>query len=166
MHGRWRGRLLGLAILATLAGPLARAEAAPPGPQLIVRGPDGRVLAEVWLPDASFSLRYRNSVYRSLTEERYVVHADGSIRLVGLAADELAVLEEYYAIDEPAVRQDRAATRRWRAEPARDVVIDTLIVAATDRGQRTLLVDGSAPLDLWPLVEDADPSVVLEVAPP
>ncbi len=166
MQARWRGRLLGLAILAALTGPLSRADAAPAGPHLVLRGPDGEALTEVPLRDGGFALRYRNSLYRSLAEERYLIQADGSIRLVGLAADELAVLEEYYAIDEPAVRLDAGATRTWSAEPAREVVIETLIVAATDLGQRTLLVDGVAPMELWPLVHDTDPSVTLEVAWP
>ena len=164
MRPRWRGRLVGLAILAALIGPLSRADAAPADPELILRGPGGELLARVQLPTAEFTLRYRNSLYRSLAEERYVIDRDGRIRLVGLAADELAVLEEYYAIDRPAQRQDAGATRAWRAEPAREVVIETLVVAATDLGRRTLLVEGAAPLELWPLVEDGAPSVRLEVA--
>lgn len=166
MRSRWRGRLIGLAILAALVGPLSRADAAPAEPELIIRGPGGEVLARLRLPNAEFALRYRNSVYRSLAEERYVVGADGRIRLVGLEADELAVLEEYYAIDEPAERQGADADRAWRAEPSGEVVIETLIVAATDLGRRTLLVDGAAPLALWTMVEDGAPSLRLEAAWP
>jgi hypothetical protein len=169
MPARWRGRVGGLAILAVLAAlivPLALTAAAPAAPALAVIGPDGEVLAERVLSDGGFSLRYRNSLYRSLAEERYAVDPDGRIRLVELSADELAVLEEYYAIDRPAERQAGEAARAWRAKPAREVVIESLVVAATDLGQRVLLVDGAAPIELWRLVEDGDPSVRLEVKAP
>ncbi len=169
MPARWRGRLGGLAILAVLAAlivPLALTAAAPAAPTQRVIGPEGAVLAERVLHDGGFGLRYRNSPYRSLAEERYAVEPDGRIRLVELSADELAVLEEYYAIDRPAERQADDTARAWRAEPAREVVIESLLVAATDLGQRVLLVDGAAPLELWRLVEDGDPSVRLEVKAP
>jgi hypothetical protein len=162
MPNRWWGRSAGPAILSLLALPLAlAASTSQPEPTLVVRGPDDRLLASVPLRDAQFTLRYRNSLYGSLAEERYVLTLDGRIALAGLAADELAVLEEYYAIDEPAARaQD--GERAWRAEPATEVVIDRLIVAATDLGRRTLLVSGEEPLELWQLVGDEDPSVTLE----
>jgi len=166
MPNRWRGRIAGLAILAAL-GPLTlTAVAARADPILVVRGPDDRVLAELRLPDRTFTLRYRNSVYRSIAEEHFVVDGSGRIELKGLAADELAVLEEYYAIDSPAWRAGPGAIRTWRADPARRVNIETLIVAATDLGQRTLLVDGEAPLALWRLVGDRSPSVELEASVP
>src|SRR5688500_19017444 len=149
MPNRWRGRIAGLAILAAL-GPLTlTAGATDADPTLVVRGPDDGVLAEVRLPDGAFTLRYRNSVYRSLAEEHYIVDALGRIELVGLAADELAVLEEYYAIESPAWRAGHGADRVWRADPARRVTIESLIVAGTDLGQRTLLVGGEVPLALW-----------------
>jgi hypothetical protein len=166
MTNRWRGRIAGLAILAAL-GPLTlTAGAAQADPILVVRGPDDRVLAEVRLPDGAFTLRYRNSVYRSLTEEHYIVDAMGRIELVGLAADELAVLEEYYAIESPAWRAGPRAVRSWRAHPARRVTIESLIVAGTDLGQRTLLVGGEESLALWRLVDDRSPSIELEVSHP
>ncbi len=169
MPDRWRGRLGGLAILALLAAlvvPLALTAAVRAAPTLLVHGPNGEVLAERVLPDGGFTLRYRNSLYRSLAEERYAIDAVGSIRLVELSADELAVLEEYYAIDTPATRQGGGGARGWRAAPAREVVIESLTVAATDLGQRVLLVDGAPPLALWQLVSDSDPSVRLEVSAP
>lgn len=166
MPNRWRGRIAGLAILAAL-GPLTlTAGAAHADPILVVRGPDDRVLAEVRLPDRTFTLRYRNSLYRSLAEEHYVVDALGRIELAGLAADELAVLEEYYAIEAPAWRAGDGAVRIWRADPARRVNVESLIVAGTDLGRRTLLVDGEAPLALWPLVDDRSPSIELDVSLP
>jgi hypothetical protein len=167
MLSRWRGRTAGLAIMAIGVLPLvATAATARSDPTLVVRGPDDGVLAELPLPDAGFTLRYRNSLYGSTAEERYVVGADGAIRLTELAADELAVLEEYYAIDEPARRAEAGVSRAWRADPARPVVIDRLIVAATDLGRRTLLVEGQPPVALWQLVSDEAPSVELTVRVP
>ena len=163
MPSRWRGRVAGLAIVGVLVGTLAASVVARSGPTLTVRGPDDRVLARFELPGGAFAMRYRNSLYRSLAEERYVIDADGRIRLVELAADELAVLEEYYAIDDPASPETAGGGRAWRADPAREVILDDILVAGTDLGQRTLLVDGSPPLELWKLVEDEAPSVMLEV---
>jgi hypothetical protein len=165
---RWRGRSTALAIVAaSLVLALAAASAiARSGPTLEVSLPDGQLLARVTLPaDGSFGLRYRNSLYGTLAEERFVVTDDGRIRLVSLAAEQLAVLEEYYAITQaarPATGADRLA---WEARPAHVPTPDQLRVAATDRGERTLVVDGAPALALWRLVDDAAPTVVLEVAP-
>jgi len=145
--------------------PLAVVAAGREAPILVVRGPDDAVIARVPLPDARFTLRYRNSLYGSLAEERYVATDDRRIVLDGLAADELAVLEEYYGIDEPA-RRSTAGDRAWVAEPARPVVVPDLTIAATDLGRRTLLVEGHEPIELWRVVDDASPSVELEVARP
>lgn len=161
MTHRWRGRSAGLAILTLLVVPLVALAGSGTHPQLLVRGPDGEVLAVVELPDSTFTLSYRNSLYRSVAEERYSVSETGQITLGSLGADELAVLEEYYAIDEPA--RPGEGDRAWMADPARPVVLDELTVAATDLGRRTLLVDGAEPLELWRLVDDASPSVRLEV---
>ena len=168
MMRRWRARRFGPVILGILLLALVPIAAMGGGPRettLVVRGPDGTVIARLPLPDGEFTLRYRNSVYRSSTEEHYVVDAGGRIHLAGLAADELAVLEEYYAIDDPAwLAAD--GPRTWAGTPARPVILDELIVAATDLGRRTLLVDGHEPLELWRLVEDAAPSVHLQVVVP
>jgi hypothetical protein len=167
MTSRWRGRragpvVLGMALI--LLVPIAAFGGASREPTLVVHGSDGSVLARLPLPDGAFTLRYRNSVYRSTAEERFVVDGDGQIRLDGLAADELAVLEEYYVIGEPARRATRG--RGWVARPQHPVVVERLTVAATDLGQRTLLVAGHEPLELWRLVEDTAPSVHLEVDVP
>jgi hypothetical protein len=159
---RWRGRSSVLAIalagllLAVVAG---AAMAGPSGTVLQVGLPGGVAVADVDLPaTGAFTLRYRNSLYGTLAEERFTVMPDGSVRLVELAAEQLAVLEEYYAIDVPA---QRSRTGWWTADPAHVPDIRTLTVAATDRGQRTLLVEGQPPLDLWRLVDDGAPSVTL-----
>jgi hypothetical protein len=164
MTRRWRGRAPGLAILALLLlVPLAASAGGGTDEVLVLRGPDGSVVARVPLPDGAFSLRYRNSVYGSTAEEHYTLGPGGTIELAGLAADELAVLEEYYAIDEPA-RRSADGPRTWVADPARPIVLDALIVAATDLGRRTLLVDGMPPLELWRLVRDESPSIELRAA--
>ncbi|MGI8658200.1 MAG: hypothetical protein ACR2K4_05435 [Candidatus Limnocylindria bacterium] len=164
MQAQWRGRIavlaIGLAIIAIL-GMAGATGLGRSGPALLISRPDGALLARVPLPpDGSFSLRYRNSLYGSLAEERFVIGDAGRLDLVELQADELAVLEEYYAIDEAAVPSDG---RSWAAPPAHRPTIHRLRVAATDLGERTLLVAGREPLELWRLVDDAEPSVILEL---
>ena len=170
MHGRWRGRRTALAIAIGTAMVLcalvaAVALAGPSRPTLRVSLPDGRVLARLTLPDdGAFTLRYRNSLYGTVAGERFEVMEDGRMRLVELEAEQLAVLEEYYAIDTPARRSGRGdGGLAWEAQPAHQPVEGLLRVAATDRGERTVHVDGAAPLELWHFVSDAEPSVLLEI---
>lgn len=169
MRDRWRARTTGLAIIlavAALGGLAWTAASAQTGPVLVVRLPDGTQLAGVQLgAGGEFALRYRNSLYGSLAEERFV-GTDGRMELVQLAADQLAILEEYYAIDEPARPPSGIDSRRWIAEPRQAVSLETLVVAATDRGERTLLVEGRSALELWRLVDDGEASVVLELQTP
>ena len=164
MPRRWRGRSVGLAIivLAVVGMTVRGSTIGGTEPALVLRGPDGSVLAEMSVPGGRFTLRYRNSLYGTLADEQYVIRPDGAIVLVGLAAEQLAVLEEYYGIATPAraISDDRM---RWLAEPARGVVINHLVVAATDRGERTLLVAGAVPMLLTSLVDDRRPSVTLVV---
>lgn len=129
-----------------------------------VRGPGGDLLARVPLATGGFSVGYRNSVYGTLAEERYQVHPDGRFELVQLAADQVAVLEEYYAVVSrplPAPADDRLA---FVAPPdqARPPVFEVLSIAATDLGERTLYVPGEEPVALWRLVEE-DPTVILQI---
>ena len=165
---RWRGRAAGLAAALLVVGAFALlltadGQAAAPALRLVLTDGDGRRLAAVELPaDGRFTLRYRNSLYDSIAEERFSVNADGELVLEQLAADEPAVLAEYYA----ALDTRRAASgdaRRHVGRPALAVVLEELTLAATDRGRRTLLVDGQAPVQLWRFVHDAHPSVTLRV---
>lgn len=134
------------------------------GTELAVRDATGQVLASVPLPGGEFAMSYRNSLYGTLAEERYAVAADRQFRVVELAADQLAVLEEYYAVP-GAPRQAAENDRRaWTADPDPDrpAVFTELRVSATDLGRRTLHVPGTPPLALWRLVGD-DPTVVLRI---
>jgi hypothetical protein len=166
MKDRWRARTAGLAVIlaaAAVAGLAWSASSAEARPVLAIRLPDGTQVARVPLgPEGEFTLRYRNSLYGSLVEERFALGVDGRIELLEVAADELAVLEEYYAIDGPALPSAGSDARAWRAPPGNAVSVRELIVAATDLGERTLLVDGRPPIELWRLVEDGAASVILE----
>jgi hypothetical protein len=153
--------LVGAGAAATTATPAAGGD----GPAVVVRTPDGDVLAAVPLAGDRFAVGYRNSVYTTLAEERYRVLPDGRFDLVEIAADQVAVLEEYYAVPgapRPAPPGDRRA-HVAEPDPARSAVFDVLNIAATDLGERTLYVPGAAPVPIWRLVTGQDPTVLLEV---
>ncbi|MBA2633086.1 MAG: hypothetical protein H0U86_08825 [Chloroflexi bacterium] len=160
--GRWRGRrLAGLALAAFLAvagvGAIAMASDRGPG-WIVVRDSGGVELARASLPpSAEFSMRYRNSVYRSFAEERFRV-TDDHLEIVELRAQELAVLEEYYtavgAVENPA------SSLRWRITVDRPPVALPLRVQATALGERTL-VTADAEIALWRLVAGRDDTVVV-----
>ena len=135
----------------------------PDGPAVVVTDADGDVLARVALTGDRFAVRYRNSLYGTLAEERYTV-ASGRFTLDELAADQIAVLEEYYAVPGPPRPAPDGDRRAFVAapHPERSPTFDELSIAATDLGERTLLVPGSDSVELWRLVHD-DPTVVLQV---
>jgi hypothetical protein len=171
---RWRGRLGGLAILALVAtasvlAAVGFATVRPGSPstpaprsdwQLVVRATNKDVLLRLPLPDGRFTLRYRNSLYGSLAEERFEIDPEGAIVLVELAADEAAVLDEYYTTDRPRPG-DPGDTRRWRARPAAPLTLEELVVAASQHSRRTLVVEGHS-VRLWPLAPAGTPTVILE----
>ena len=136
--------------------------AADPGPALTVRDGDGALLTRVPLPAPEFAVSYRNSVYGTLAEERYTAREGGRFRLVELAADQLAVLEEYYAVPGPVRTAPSGDRRRWVAEPRDHPEFGELSIAATALGERTVHVPGQAPIPLPPLVTDGV-TVVLDV---
>jgi hypothetical protein len=130
-----------------------------------VRTADGEIVAQVPLDGDTFAVSYRNSIYRTLAEERYRVHPDGRFELVELAADQLAVLEEYYQVP-GAPRHAPAGDRRnyvVEPDPARPAVFDVLNIAATDLGERTLWVPGHPPVAVWQRVVGENPTVLLEI---
>lgn len=167
MRGRWRGWRLGLAIVGLLTGTALAlggeraADRLGAGWDLVVRDAQGAVVLRAPLPDGRFALRYRNSVYRSLAEERFTVSPSGRLRLVELAADEAAVLAEYYGIERRPSPASAGDSRAWWAPPAVPVAIAELSLAATRHGQRTLLVVGSAPVPLWSLTAGSDPGLTI-----
>jgi hypothetical protein len=157
-------RVVGAVLAAGLLG--VGCAVASPGPAVTVRDGDGALLARVSLPTAEFAVSYRNSLYGTRAEERYRVVDGGRFGLVALAADQLAVLEEYYAVPGPVRAAPDGDRRAWVADPAGHPVFDELAIAATALGERTLLVPGQAPVPLPPLVADAvadGVTVVLDV---
>ena len=159
---RWRGRrLASLALAALLAATTTGATLAARDAQrwIVVRDSAGIELARVALPPTGeFGLRYRNSVYGSIAEEWFRVDGDRLI-LQRLAADELAVLEEYY-VAVGAVGAGPEADRRWSVAAERLPVDLPLHVRATALGERTLL-SGGTELALWRLVAASDDSLVV-----
>lgn len=152
-----------LVCLGTLAG-IAAGTAGAPGRVLTVTNDDGE-LARVPLDGDTFAVSYRNSIYQTLAEERYAVQPDGSFRLVEIAADQLAVLEEYYGVPDAPTTAGSGDRRNYVVppNPERPAAFQTLSIAATDLGQRTLHVPGEPPLELWTLVENTNPFVVLDI---
>lgn len=136
---------------------------APGGLTVTVHDDGGAELARVPLGSSTFAVSYRNSVYESRAEERYVALRDGRFRLRHIAADERAVIEEYYALT-GARRTPAGDRRRWVADaaPGRQGDFDDLTIAATELGRRTLHVPGRPPVRLWRLVGH-DPVVVLDI---
>ena len=136
------------------------------GPSAVtVRAPDGHLIARVPLDGDTFAVGYRNSIYTTLAEERYRVLPDGRFELIELAAEQIAVLEEYYAVPgapRPAPAGDRLSYVA-DPDPARPAVFDDLRIAATDLGERTLFVTGHAPVLIWERVVTDDPTVILDI---
>ncbi len=157
---------MGLAIIFAVAVTVATVgtrESRSAASWLTVTGPD-RAIVVRWPVDegATFVLRYRNSLYGSLAEEHFVVQS-GEMVLVSLAADEVAVLDEYYRTNAPARRGPESGERTWSAGPAQAVRLPALHVAATDLGRRTLLIPGRPAVELWRFVDDRRPTVTLRV---
>ncbi|TFV74453.1 hypothetical protein E4P39_13290 [Blastococcus sp. CT_GayMR19] len=169
-RGRPSGRLLQLVVLLVLttvvAGLASAVAASGNGEQSVtVRAADGQLIARVPLRGDRFAVSYRNSVYGTLAEERYRVDPDGRFELVEIAADQTAVLEEYYAVPgapRPAPDGDRRAYVA-APDPERPAVFDDLNIAATDLGERTLWVPGSPPVPVWKRVVSDNPTVLLEI---
>ncbi|MDI3195612.1 hypothetical protein QK290_14725 [Pseudarthrobacter sp. AL07] len=152
--------MLGAGGIAVAGSPLE-----PHRPRAVVISNDGGMLASIPLAGDTFAVSYRNSIYGTVAEERYTVQDDGSYRLVQLAADQLAVLEEYYAVPGPPSAAGDGDRREWVADPdpGHPAEFGRLSLAATDLGRRTVYVPGAPPLELWKLVEDSDPFVVLSL---
>ncbi|OZM82199.1 hypothetical protein [Pseudonocardia sp. MH-G8] len=149
--------------VAVFAAGLLTAGCAASGPAVTVRDAGGALLTRVPAPGGAFAVSYRNSLYGTLAEERYRVQDDGGFRLVQLAADQLAVLEEYYAVPGPVDAAPDGDRRNWVAQPAQHPVFGDLSIAATALGERTLHVPGHPPVPLPPLTGASGVTVVLDV---
>jgi hypothetical protein len=153
-------RAVAVVLAAGLLG--AGCAVADPGPAVTVRDNGGALLTQVPLPAAEFAVSYRNSVYGTVAEERYRVADGGRFGLVELAADQLAVLEEYYAVPGPVRAAPGGDRRSFVAEPRDHPVFTELAIAATALGERTLHVPGRPPVPLPPLVTEGV-TVVLDI---
>ena len=102
--------------------------------------------------------------WRQVAEERYRVLPDGRFELVQLAAEQVAVLEEYYAVPGPPREAPRGDRLEYVVDPdpSRPAIFDELNIAATDLGERTLYVPGSDPVPLWRRVVTENPTVILD----
>ncbi|MBG6189600.1 hypothetical protein IWX64_000520 [Arthrobacter sp. CAN_A212] len=131
---------------------------------IVITNDDGG-LATVALPGDTFAVSYRNSLYGTLAEERYTVLPDGSFRLDQIAADQLAVLEEYYGVPGAPTPADPTDRRKYVVDPDPEhpAVFNDLSIAATDLGERTLHLPGAAPVSLWSLVDDDQPFILLDI---
>jgi hypothetical protein len=113
------------------------------GPEVVARDRDGGVVAETALPsDGRFALTYRHSVYESPAEERFRA-VDGGFVLDSIASPNAQVLD-YYELDGTRTREGGL----WVLHPDRPARFDTMPLAATRRGQRTL-VAGDQRLPLY-----------------
>jgi hypothetical protein len=158
--------VLALVTVAGSAGLVAAVAGGPAGqPAVTVRSPDGKLIAGIPLHGDRFALRYRNSIYHTLAEERYRVRPDGRFELIELATDQLALLEEYYQLPGASQHAPAGDRRNYVADPdpAHPAVFETLRIAATDLGERTLLVPGEPSLPIWERVGGDDPTVILDV---
>ena len=135
-----RGRAYAGLAAAGACGALAYGAAASgaDGPRVVVRDADGAVVAEAPLPaDGRFALAYRHSVYRAPAEERFRALRGDRFVLDGVASPSRRVLE-YYELT-GAQRRDG----RWLVlTPDRSAPLETMALAATERGRRTLVAGG------------------------
>jgi len=107
------------------------------GPQVVARDDSGGVVAKAALPeDGSFALTYRHSVYKAPAEERFRATGDGFV-LDSIASRDGRVLD-YYELDGTRTREGD----RWVLRPSAPARFTTMPLAATRRGQRTLVAGG------------------------
>jgi hypothetical protein len=113
------------------------------GPNVVARDDSGGVVAKAALPDdGRFALAYRHSVYRAPAEERFRATSDGFV-LDSIASPNAAVLD-YYELEGVRTRE----RGWWVLKPDHPASFETMPLAATRRGQRTL-VTGHNRLPLY-----------------
>jgi hypothetical protein len=148
--------VFGLALVVALSAvalPASLVGGSGPPRVVVLHDAAGTQLARVELaPAGHFALAYRNSLHRAPAEERFAAFADGSFRLVQIAADRLAVLEEYYGRN-PSLDRGASGGLRWEHTLATPPAFRELRVLADRLGRRTLVV-GARRIELWRLVGD------------
>lgn len=103
-------------------------------PAVVARDRDGHEVAQAPLPeDGRFALTYRHSVYRAAAEERFRATRSGFV-LDSIASRDGRVLD-YYELDGARTREGSL----WVLRPDRPARFTTMPLAATRRGQRTLV---------------------------
>ncbi|MDA0182287.1 DUF1850 domain-containing protein [Solirubrobacter phytolaccae] len=120
-----RGALVGAALVAAGCGA---------GPAVVARDGAGHEVASAALPaSGEFALTYRHSVYKTAAEERFRA-TDGGFVLDSIASRDGRVLD-YYELDGARTREGAL----WVLRPDRPARFETMPLAATRRGQRTLV---------------------------
>ncbi len=120
-------------VLAPLLSPPAAVARPPSSPATAraARSPSAALPA-----DGQFALSYRHSVYKAAAEERF--HAtDGGFVLDSIASRDGRVLD-YYELDGARTREGAL----WVLHPDHPARFTTMPLAATRRGQRTLVAGG------------------------
>ena len=108
------------------------------GPEVVARDGDGATVASAPLPaDGHFALTYRHSVYEAAAEERFRATGGGFV-LDSIASRDGRVLD-YYELDGARTREGD----RWVLRPDHPARFTTMPLAATRRGQRTLVAGGA-----------------------
>ena len=138
-----------LAALALAGGAaVARSEGSDPSlhsaaergqtPRVVARAQGGGAVAGLRLPPSgAFALAYRHSYYRKPAVERFRAAESGGFELVEIASPSQAVLDYYEA--------EGRRTRRggwWTLRLARPARFDSMALAATAVGRRTLVAGG------------------------
>ena len=113
-------------------------------PHIVARTTAREKVAELRLPASrTFALEYRHSYYRRPARETFRVRDDGAFELVAISSPSEAVLD-YYEIEGVRVRRDG----RWTLRPARPARFESMALAATAVGRRTL-VAGNERMPLY-----------------
>jgi hypothetical protein len=106
------------------------------GPAVTARDEGGDVVVQAALPpDGRFALTYTHSVYQAPAEERFRATSDGFV-LDSVASPNPAVID-YYDLDGTRTREHGLYVLR----PDHPAHFDRMPLAATRRGQRTLVVN-------------------------
>ena len=112
-------------------------------PRVVARDDGGAIVAAAPLPaDGHIALTYRHSVYGATAEERFRASAGGFV-LESVASPSADVID-YYALDGTRTREGGT----WVMTPSHAARFETMALAATERGRRTL-VAGARRIPLY-----------------